>query len=105
MQTIDKKTSSDRARTAKALEEYWDRSSQNYEERHELANTPLWQEMLRSFADIPVEPFSFANTSAENILVTFRNAGVADISLHHMKGCHMVRSDKENWYAFVGSKH
>ena len=48
--------------------------------------------------------FSFANASTEQILDTFRKAGVSDVRVENMRGCHMVSSERENWYAFLGTK-
>ncbi|MBQ2456014.1 MAG: methyltransferase domain-containing protein, partial [Firmicutes bacterium] len=55
-------------------------------------------------AEIPVEDFSFANADTKSILETFRTAGAKDVRIEHMKGCHMVKSDAENWYAFIASR-
>lgn len=51
-----------------------------------------------------VNEFPFANAGREKIADVFRNAGFEDVSVNHMPGCHMLTSDRENWYAFMGKK-
>ena len=55
-------------------------------------------------AEFTERDFTFANASREAILEAFRRAGLRNVRLEHMKGCHMVKSDRENWFAFVGTK-
>ena len=51
-----------------------------------------------------VGEYPFANAGREQISEVFRKAGFANVSVNSMPGCHMVTSDKENWFAFVGRK-
>jgi ubiquinone/menaquinone biosynthesis C-methylase UbiE len=55
-------------------------------------------------AKTQVSEFPFANASREQILEVFRKAGFNNVSVSPMPGCHMVTSDRENWYAFIGTK-
>jgi ubiquinone/menaquinone biosynthesis C-methylase UbiE len=55
-------------------------------------------------AETQVSEFPFANASREQILEVFGNAGFKNVSVNPMPGCHMVTSDRENWWAFIGNK-
>lgn len=55
-------------------------------------------------ADTKVFEFPFANASRETIATIFRNEGFKNVSVNAMPGCHMVTSERENWFAFVGTK-
>ncbi len=55
-------------------------------------------------AKTQVSEFPFANASREQIVESFEKAGFNNMSINPMTGCHMVTSDRENWYAFVGAK-
>ncbi|PKM73385.1 MAG: hypothetical protein CVU91_05520 [Firmicutes bacterium HGW-Firmicutes-16] len=55
-------------------------------------------------AKTKVSEYPFANASREKISEVFMKAGFRDVSVNPMPGCHMVTSDKENWFAFVGKK-
>ncbi len=55
-------------------------------------------------AKTQVSEFPFANACREQILDVFRKAGLSNVSVNPMPGCHMVTSDRENWFAFIGTK-
>lgn len=51
-----------------------------------------------------VEEYPFGNVSREEILSVFADAGFQNTTVSPMPGCHMVLSDRENWFAFIGQK-
>ena len=55
--------------------------------------------------EVSAEHFTFANASRQEILNTFTAAGVKELNLTHLTGCHMLSDETEDWYAFTGVKH
>ena len=53
---------------------------------------------------VGAEAFPFSDIDKEEIVATFTKCGAKDARSEHMKGCHMEHSDKENWFAFIGTK-
>lgn len=51
-----------------------------------------------------LDTFPFAQVSREGVLEEFEKAGFANMEVSYMKGCRMVSSDRENWFAFLGVK-
>ncbi|MFT4216554.1 MAG: methyltransferase domain-containing protein [Micropruina sp.] len=45
-----------------------------------------------------------ANADIDEILAALTGAGLRDVRLRHLPGCHLVKRDRENWYAFTATK-
>ncbi len=54
--------------------------------------------------DIRAKKLPYGNVDQNEILDTFKACNFNNVSLRHMPGCHLLNSDRENWYAFVGTK-
>lgn len=61
-------------------------------------------EMTSYREDTGVSLYPFGNASQEDIVKVFEKVGFKNVEVRHMPGCHMVKSNRENWYAFVGEK-
>lgn len=60
---------------------------------------------MDSYADeTRVAEYPFGNVVREEIVSVFEKAGFKDVSIEHLSGCHMVTSNRENWFAFIGQK-
>ncbi|MGI6012842.1 MAG: class I SAM-dependent methyltransferase [Oscillospiraceae bacterium] len=55
-------------------------------------------------AETKVAEYPFGNASREEILSVFADVGFQNATINPMPGCHMVSSDRENWFAFIGKK-
>jgi ubiquinone/menaquinone biosynthesis C-methylase UbiE len=54
--------------------------------------------------DVSPESFPFSDIDKEGIVETFTKCGVKGARAELMKGCRLESSDRENWFAFVGTK-
>lgn len=63
-----------------------------------------YEDITEYMKDINVDDLPYCPVSLEEISKNFKDCGLLDVELVHMKGCHLVNSDRENWYAFVGRK-
>ena len=52
--------------------------------------------------DIKAEELPFGNVKQDNIVELLKETGFADVRIESMPGCHLLNSDRENWYAFIG---
>jgi ubiquinone/menaquinone biosynthesis C-methylase UbiE len=53
---------------------------------------------------IDVDMLPYCPVGLDVITNNFRDNGLKNIELVHMKGCHLLNSSRENWYAFIGIK-
>lgn len=54
--------------------------------------------------DVNPEAFPFSDIDKEGIVETFTKCGVKEARAELMKGCRLENSDRENWFAFTGTK-
>lgn len=54
--------------------------------------------------DINAEELPYSNVDQQEILDMFKACDLNDVALKHMPGCHLLNSNRENWYAFTGRK-
>ncbi len=51
-----------------------------------------------------VDELPFANADIDDILAALASAGLLGARMQHLPGCHLVKRDRENWFAFVATK-
>ena len=72
---------------------------------NEMEECGIYCPSIESYAEaIDAKALPFANATEEEIKNVIRKTGFHDVERNHMKGCHMVNSDCENWYAFTAIK-
>lgn len=72
---------------------------------NELEDEGIRCDSIESYqANTNVIKFPFANAGREMIVRVFQDASFDNVSVQHMPGCHMVTSERENWFAFTGTK-
>lgn len=54
--------------------------------------------------DINAKELPYGNVDQKEILDMFKACDLTNVALKPMPGCHLVNSDRENWYAFTGRK-
>ena len=51
-----------------------------------------------------VDALPFSNADNDEILAALTAAGLLGAEVRHLPGCHLVKRDRENWYAFTAAK-
>ncbi len=54
--------------------------------------------------DINAKELPYGNGDQKEILRMIKACGFNHTAIKHMVGCHLINSDRENWYAFTGTK-
>jgi ubiquinone/menaquinone biosynthesis C-methylase UbiE len=45
-----------------------------------------------------------SNVDNDEMIARLTAAGLGDAAVHHLEGCHLLNSERENWYAFTARK-
>ncbi|UYO62881.1 class I SAM-dependent methyltransferase [Acetobacterium wieringae] len=54
--------------------------------------------------EIRAKELPYSNIDQNEILEKFKECDLKDVEIKPMKGCRLINSDRENWYAFIGLK-
>jgi ubiquinone/menaquinone biosynthesis C-methylase UbiE len=62
-------------------------------------------EMSQYQEEIKAQELPYGNVAQDEIIRLMEETGLTEVKLSPMPGCHLLNSDRENWYAFTGEKN